>query len=49
MLILLKSVIWLGWLIVGLITLLGGDISRTSYACAWAVALVYMLFDVLSK
>ena len=47
MLILLKSVIWLAWLVMGLITLLSGDISRTSYACAWVLALVYMLFDAL--
>ena len=47
MLILLKSVIWLAWLVMGLITLLSGDISRTSYACAWVLSLVYMLFDVL--
>lgn len=48
MMILFKSVLWLGWLIVGAFTLLGGDISRTAYACAWVVALVYMLLDILS-
>lgn len=47
MLILFKSVIWLGWLIVGLLTLLSGEISRTAYACSWVLALVYMLFDIL--
>lgn len=47
--IILKSVLWLAWLVVGLITLLEGDISRTSYACAWFTALVFMFFDILSK
>lgn len=49
MLILFKSVLWLAWVVVGLITLLTGDVSRTSYACAWVLALVYMLLDILSK
>ena len=49
MLILFKSALWLAWVVVGLITLLTGDISRTSYACAWVLALVYMLLDILSK
>lgn len=48
MLTLLQSLIWLGWLAVGLVTLLGGDISRAAYACAWVVALVYMLVDILT-
>ena len=49
MLILFKSIIWLAWVIVGLITLLSGEISRTAYACSWFMALVYMFFDILSK
>lgn len=49
MLIVLKSILWLAWLAVGLLTLLEGDISRTSYACAWIVALVYMLIDILIR
>ncbi len=47
--ILFKSVLWLAWVVVGLLTLLEGDISRTSYACAWVLALMYMLLDILSK
>ena len=47
MLILFKSVIWLGWLILGLLTLLSGDISRTAYACSWVVALMHMALDIL--
>ena len=45
----LKSVLWLAWLVVGLLTLLSGDISRTSYACAWVLSLVYMLIDIVCK
>lgn len=47
--IIFKAILWLAWLAVGLITVLEGDISRTSYACAWVLALVYMLFDILTR
>ena len=33
---------WLFWFVVGLLTLIKGDISRLSYACVWVVMLAYM-------
>lgn len=48
MLILFKAVGLIGWVVVGLLTLLSGEISRTAYACPWVVAVMYMFFDIMS-
>lgn len=42
-----KAALWLAWLALGLVTMLKGDISRTSYACVWVTALTYMLLNML--
>ena len=42
-----KAIIWLLWLALGLVVLIRGDISRTSYACVWVLLLMDMLLDML--
>ena len=43
----LKAVIWLAWLALGVLVLIRGNISRTSYAIVWATMLMQMLLDMI--
>jgi hypothetical protein len=45
---LLKLIFLIIWVIIGMISMLSPRISKFSYFCAWFIAILYIIKDVIS-